>query len=176
MMGVASSQKFDWTAERVDVLRAMWADKSTSASMIARELGGGVTRSAVIGKARRLGLQSKLNTDHVRLPRQPRRNRNHGVSIPGSSPGTRRRVRSMLRGGQRGEELPVAVAPPPVAPMNLGLLALGLRFDQCREVTGRGHDGLATYCGHRAERGPFCAYHGALNYESVVERRRRRAA
>ena len=46
-----------WTDERIDRLRAMWAEGST-ASQIAEDLGG-VSRNAVIGKAHRLGLESR---------------------------------------------------------------------------------------------------------------------
>ena len=46
-----------WTEERIDRLKAMWSQGST-ASMIAEELGG-VSRNAVIGKAHRLGLDSR---------------------------------------------------------------------------------------------------------------------
>ncbi|MBP6112792.1 MAG: GcrA cell cycle regulator [Sphingobium sp.] len=46
-----------WTDERIDHLKAMW-EKGMTASQIADELGG-VSRNAVIGKAHRLGLQSR---------------------------------------------------------------------------------------------------------------------
>lgn len=46
-----------WTEERIDRLKAMWA-KGSTASQIADELGG-VSRNAVIGKAHRLGLESR---------------------------------------------------------------------------------------------------------------------
>lgn len=46
-----------WTDERIDRLRALWT-KGMTASQIAEELGG-VSRNAVIGKAHRLGLQSR---------------------------------------------------------------------------------------------------------------------
>jgi len=46
-----------WTDERIDRLKAMWAQGST-ASQIAEDLGG-VSRNAVIGKAHRLGLESR---------------------------------------------------------------------------------------------------------------------
>lgn len=46
-----------WTDERIDQLKAMW-EKGMTASQIADELGG-VSRNAVIGKAHRLGLQSR---------------------------------------------------------------------------------------------------------------------
>jgi GcrA cell cycle regulator len=46
-----------WTEERIDRLKAMWT-KGATASQIAEELGG-VSRNAVIGKAHRLGLESR---------------------------------------------------------------------------------------------------------------------
>src|SRR5690348_17080552 len=46
-----------WTEERIDRLKAMWS-KGATASQIADELGG-VSRNAVIGKAHRLGLDSR---------------------------------------------------------------------------------------------------------------------
>ena len=46
-----------WTDERIDTLKKMW-DKGLTATQIAEELGG-VSRNAVIGKAHRLGLQSR---------------------------------------------------------------------------------------------------------------------
>ena len=46
-----------WTDERIEQLKTMWT-KGMTASQIAEELGG-VSRNAVIGKAHRLGLQSR---------------------------------------------------------------------------------------------------------------------
>ncbi len=46
-----------WTDERIGRLKTMWAGGST-ASQIAEDLGG-VSRNAVIGKAHRLGLESR---------------------------------------------------------------------------------------------------------------------
>src|SRR6185503_19415950 len=46
-----------WTDERIEQLKQLWTNGMT-ASQIADELGG-VSRNAVIGKAHRLGLQSR---------------------------------------------------------------------------------------------------------------------
>jgi len=46
-----------WTDERIERLKSLWTQGNT-ASQIADELGG-VSRNAVIGKAHRLGLQSR---------------------------------------------------------------------------------------------------------------------
>ena len=53
----ATKLRMSWTDERIDRLKAMWAEGKT-ASAIAEELGG-VSRNAVIGKAHRLGLDSR---------------------------------------------------------------------------------------------------------------------
>lgn len=47
-----------WTDERIDKLKRLW-EQGMTASQIADALGEGVSRNAVIGKAHRLGLQSR---------------------------------------------------------------------------------------------------------------------
>lgn len=47
-----------WTDERIKRLKQLW-EKGLSASQIASDLGEGVTRNAVIGKAHRMGLASR---------------------------------------------------------------------------------------------------------------------
>lgn len=47
-----------WTDYQTDALRDLW-DEGKTASEIAEELGGGVTRNMVIGKAHRLGLEAR---------------------------------------------------------------------------------------------------------------------
>jgi GcrA cell cycle regulator len=53
-----------WTDHRVSSLKQLWAD-GLSASAIAGQLGG-VTRNAVIGKVRRLGLAARATTSRRR--------------------------------------------------------------------------------------------------------------
>lgn len=49
-----------WTEERVDLLKKLWGEGKTAAE-IAKELGDGVTRNAVIGKAHRMKLSSRVS-------------------------------------------------------------------------------------------------------------------
>ena len=49
-----------WTEERVALLKQLWGEGKTAAE-IAKALGEGVTRNAVIGKAHRLKLSSRLS-------------------------------------------------------------------------------------------------------------------
>ena len=44
-----------WTQDRINLLKCLWPE-GLSAETIARELGGGLTRNAVLGKVTRLGL------------------------------------------------------------------------------------------------------------------------
>ena len=55
-----------WTEEKVNKLKELWG-KGQTASQISQIIGG-VSRNAVIGKAHRLNLSSKINPDpHLTL-------------------------------------------------------------------------------------------------------------
>src|SRR5450631_3532745 len=65
--------RFDWSAARVALLRRRWAE-GLSASTIAKELGPGVTRCAVLGKVHRLKLvQPQFKRQHPRKERARKR-------------------------------------------------------------------------------------------------------
>ena len=53
-------QESVWNEDRVAYLKGQWLQ--ASATTIAKELGAGITRNAVIGKAARLGLPPKGGT------------------------------------------------------------------------------------------------------------------
>src|SRR5262249_4883212 len=66
--------RMSWTDERVDQLKSLWTE-GLSASQIARVLGQGITRNAVIVKVHRLGLAGRATparVDRPRLPSAPR--------------------------------------------------------------------------------------------------------
>ena len=71
-----------WTQEKVDKLKEMWG-KGQTASQIA-EIIGGVSRNAVIGKAHRLNLSTKIK---ARLSNQANRsfvkNQNSEIQLKG---------------------------------------------------------------------------------------------
>jgi GcrA cell cycle regulator len=67
--------RFDWSEARVALLRRRWAE-GLSASTIAKELGPGVTRCAVLGKVHRLKLvQPQYKRQHPRKERARKRPR-----------------------------------------------------------------------------------------------------
>src|ERR671938_19827 len=63
-----------WTDERVEILVKLW-NEGLSASQIAAEIGGNVSRNAVIGKVHRLGLSGRVKapvaTQRSRKPVRP---------------------------------------------------------------------------------------------------------
>lgn len=104
----------DWTAEEVETLRAMTAEHYGS-SAIARALG--VTRNAVIGKRKRLGIQSRI---------QPRWQRKTKSRLDATPAGAVVAVRSGVTAGETAEAN-VFLHPWPLATFELGR-------DQCRYV------------------------------------------
>lgn len=67
-----------WTPDRIARATTLWL-RGDSAEQISREIGGGLSRNAVIGKVNRLGLQrgrpskpTAPTTTRVRLPKPPK--------------------------------------------------------------------------------------------------------
>lgn len=83
-----------WTEERIATLAKMW-ESGMTASQIAEELGG-ISRNAVIGKAHRLGLQSR--------PSPVRSNDATKAAAPAAAPAPK---------PAPAEPAPVVAAPPP---------------------------------------------------------------
>lgn len=67
-----------WTDEKIEKLKKLWG-KGLTASQIAAEIGDGITRNAVIGKAHRLKLPSRPSpvkgaaTPKVEKPEEPKK-------------------------------------------------------------------------------------------------------
>jgi GcrA cell cycle regulator len=136
----------NWTDDRVEALTLLWTS-GASASQIARSLGG-VTRNAVIGKVHRLGLS--------------------GRAAP-SAPGARRAKPK----GERRLRRPARPAPAvhltttrtvEAAPETGTATIVSVRYGQCRWPIGDPLADSFCLCGRRAERGAYCAGHGALAY------------
>ena len=145
------SSLLPWTDDRVETLTQLWRE-GASATQIANRLGG-VTRNAVIGKIHRLGLSGRgaPSAPGTRRPKpkaEPRLRRPSPLRL---SP---KRVALGDAGDQRPPETGTATI-------------LSVRFGQCRWPIG---DPLADdfcLCGRPAERGAYCAPHGALAYRAT---------
>jgi GcrA cell cycle regulator len=156
-----------WTDARVESATQLWRD-GLSASQIAGEIGGKLTRNAVIGKINRLGLGRKD---------QPRESRAINLTRPPRSPSQpkakSRAARMVAKAVLPDPGLPEYLTLVPAdQPDSLNIPLVELRSTHCREITGQGGDGLATYCGHEKSPrgGSYCGFHRARNYAAPQPR------
>jgi GcrA cell cycle regulator len=155
-----------WTDERIAQLKAGWEGGKT-ASQIAELLGEGVTRNAVIGKAHRLGLESrpspvKAGEDTVSPPAAPVAAAVTAAPTPLAAPA------------------PVPMAARPVAkkPARTGKVAktslLDLNEKICKWPIGHPGDADFHFCGKASQAGfPYCTEHCLVAYQAQLPRRDR---
>jgi GcrA cell cycle regulator len=134
-----------WRDDRVATLKQLWAD-GLSASEIARTLGG-VTRNAVLGKLHRLGL---LGT-RPRIPLEAKRVRPRRTRIIA-------RRTSVPQRASAG-----AVVAPPDWPGEIASVE-GLGAHHCRWPIGDPRAEGFSFCGRRADGGPYCPAHRAVAF------------
>jgi GcrA cell cycle regulator len=170
-----------WTDERVELLKKLWT-QGLSASQIAGELGGGVTRNAVIGKVHRLGLSGRAKAPPTQAAR-PARKATRAPSHPlthGASGASAPQVRGNLALAPKMEAAPapiIQVAPQPVQevviPISERVTIMELRESMCRWPHGDPTTPEFRFCGAKSPPGtPYCAYHSQVAYQPSLERRR----
>ncbi len=127
-----------WTEERVNLLKQLWGEGKTAAE-IAKALGDGVTRNAVIGKAHRLKLSSRVspiqqNTKKPKAPEAPK-------------PKKPQQVRKTDFKGR-------------------GIKMSELEAGMCRWPNGDPKDEDFNFCGCKAVAGlPYCEEHARVAYQ-----------
>ncbi|MGB0571237.1 MAG: GcrA family cell cycle regulator [Alphaproteobacteria bacterium] len=147
-----------WTDERVAMLRDLWA-KGLSASQIAVQLGG-VTRNAVIGKAHRLGLESRPSP--IRGNGTGSRRRNRAIDRALEAKALRGTMADEEIGGEKivpdgGKCIPEAPIPP--------LARRSGDVSECLWPNGDPGDANFSFCGADNLPGrPYCAEHCAMAY------------
>jgi GcrA cell cycle regulator len=131
----------DWTEERVATIKTQWAD-GWSASVIARHLGDGFTRNAVLGKLLQLGMLG----NGTGVSRAPVREK-----ILASAP----RQRPKDKPGARAEA-PID-EPEAIGPLN------DLPTGGCKFIHGDVGAGDWRACGHKTAHPlePWCPHHRA---------------
>ena len=154
-----------WTDERIAQLKAGWEGGMT-ASQIAEALGEGVTRNAVIGKAHRLGLESRPS---------PVKNADEVVATPVAKPAAVTPPASPAAAAA-----PVATARPAAIrkPVRAGKAAkttlLDLNEKICKWPIGHPSDADFHFCGKGAQAGfPYCTEHCRIAYQAQLPRRDR---
>ena len=155
--------KILWTDEMTERLKALWTEghsASEIAAVIFGETQRSFTRSAILGRVHRLGLEGRR--------KEPRHSRQR-ANLP---PTHKVVVRKCGRFGYALRQFPADQPDPfshePPAKHNCGLLAL--TEDACRwPVRGEGLD--TVFCGSQsAKERPYCAYHCGLAYRRPGEK------
>jgi len=132
--------KSTWNDERVNLLKQMWGAGKTAAE-IAAQLGGGITRNAVIGKAHRLGLSGGRT---VQVTKKVEKVSPNPVAMITETVVER-------------------------SPTSIGMLELTEKT--CRWPLGDPKKAGFHFCGGRSLPGvPYCASHTALAYQGTIRR------
>lgn len=176
-----------WTEDRVGALKKLWLE-GQSASQIAKALGGGVTRNAVIGKVHRLGLSGRA------APSQPART-SFRTSRPSSkaasaaaaaapaapqaaapaaapvmqAPSAPRRIEAVApRPIPSASVQPSAPVLSPELPGTATVLTLGAHM--CKWPIGDPSSRDFSFCGRRASEGVYCGEHSRVAYQPQVKK------
>ena len=152
-----------WTEDRVGALKKLWLE-GQSASQIAKQLGGGVTRNAVIGKVHRLGLSGRAAPSQPARPafKAPRPARPAAQAMP-SAPRRVTPVETTI------SSVPVVATPAPLPafrheePGSATVLTLGAHM--CKWPIGDPSTDGFTFCGRRSSEGPYCVEHARVAYQ-----------
>lgn len=172
----------NWTDERVEMLKKLWAD-GLSASQIAAQLGG-VSRNAVIGKVHRLNLPGRAKSGgqtkvRTKRPTTPARTPNYASRVAGQ---TRTVTRSAGATALKTETEVVAYqqidtrpAEDVVVPISRRLELVQLTEKTCKWPMGDPLQEGFHFCGNDSgESSPYCGYHAKLAFQPSNERKRNR--
>ena len=151
-----------WTEDRVGALKKLWLE-GQSASQIAKALGGGVTRNAVIGKVHRLGLSGRAAPSQpARTTFRPTRPRPAAPAAP-SAP---RRIEAVQ---PRPAPQP-APRPEPVPDLPGTATVMTLGSHMCKWPIGDPSSAEFSFCGRRASEGVYCVEHARVAYQPALKK------
>jgi GcrA cell cycle regulator len=143
-----------WTEERIALLQKLWG-QGYSASQIANQLQGGLTRNAVIGKIHRLGQRPEGAA-------RPRPTRAVAPAHPGRRPVDARRAAPQVAQQPEWAARPFRRVDEP------GLAtSTTLEAHMCRWPIGDPDETGFSFCGRGSEPGrPYCPGHSRLAYKT----------
>ena len=159
-----------WTDDRVGALKKLWLE-GQSASQIAKQLGGGVTRNAVIGKVHRLGLSGRAapsqpaRTATTFRTTRPRPAAPAATQAQAPQPSAPRRLEAV-----QSKPVPPTpqAAPIPDLPGTATVMTLGAHM--CKWPIGDPSSREFSFCGRRASEGVYCVEHARVAYQPQVRR------
>jgi GcrA cell cycle regulator len=165
-----------WTDDRVELLKRLWAE-GYSASQIAGQLAGGVTRNAVIGKVHRLGLSGRARPQAQHQTTQRRTSPIATSHRPSMRPAVIGNTALKLEVAQMPFVAPeveteIVVESVPHGPR---VTILTLTEYTCKWPIGDPSKADFHFCGRRSETGmPYCGHHARIAYQPLQDRRRDR--
>ncbi|WP_417411218.1 GcrA family cell cycle regulator [Hoeflea sp.] len=176
----------NWTDERVERLKKLWAD-GLSASQIAAQLGG-VSRNAVIGKVHRLNLpgraksggqasvRTKRTTAAPRAPNYAGRTAATQTTRPvGRSSGGAALKQDMDLDVVASEEIDTRPMDDVVVPISRRLTLVELSERTCKWPVGDPLQEGFHFCGNDSgDASPYCGYHAKMAFQPSSERKRAR--
>jgi GcrA cell cycle regulator len=140
---MSSGAALSWTDERIALLKKLWGE-GKSAAEIAKALGGGLTRNAVIGKAHRLKLSNRVS---------PIQQNNKKTPAPAAK--------------VVEEKKTVAVKAAPPKRTTSGVSMVNLKDRMCRWPSGDPKDADFHFCGCEIVPGlPYCEDHAKAAYQT----------
>lgn len=149
-----------WTDERVTMLKRLWVEGKTAAE-IAKLIGGGVTRNAVIGKAHRLKLSGRISPIQENV-RSDVAGATRAVSAP-------RKPQKTTIAKVSNREIIAPVQLPSVQENYCygdGVSLVELKERMCRWPIGDPKDDGFKFCGGPSEEGiPYCNHHARVAYQ-----------
>lgn len=157
-----------WTTDHVERLTALWTQGQT-AEQIARVLGEGVSRNAVLGKLFRLGLaRSSPSSGRGPTPARPARAKRVTPVARCAIDGLRATEPSAAeRAARRAGVAPVQSPSAFDRPGRRTILTVGVA--ECRWPLGDPLRPGFTLCGFPTVRGAFCGDHAARAYRRAAE-------
>jgi GcrA cell cycle regulator len=171
----------NWTDERVEQLKKLWAE-GLSASQIAAQLGG-VSRNAVIGKVHRLKLSGRGKTTSTQTRSKKVNTSASGGQRSGGSIGhmssrvMNRSVGATALQAEYSTDLVThtitKTVTDVVVPISRRLELVQLSERTCKWPVGDPLQPDFNFCGNDVgESGPYCTYHSRLAYQPASDRRR----
>ncbi len=165
-----------WTDARIDQLRTGWEDGLT-ASQIAEQLGEGISRNAVIGKAHRLGLKARpspVKGGEAAVAEVVAAS----VAVPGAVPVAAPAATAATKSAPRPVTAPPVRKARPLAPPKPARTSLlDLSEKVCKWPIGHPGETDFHFCGKPSNAGfPYCNDHCLQAYQAQLPRRDRNRA